>query len=155
LRLIDRVLAVLLTVGALADAASQPHRELNALAIVSLVVLTGSVAWRRVNPALATLVAVTGFGVFQLASRYAGDGAFEVAAIALNFYLLGCRAQGRTSLSVCAVVFASWLAGAAVVAYSVPGGLVGRCSGGVGPSGGATVRGRVHAGEPQGADARA
>ena len=125
LRLIDRGLAVLLSVGGLADAASQPHRELNVLAIVSLVVLTGSVAWRRLNPALTTLVAVAGFAAFQLASRYAGDGAFEVAAIALNFYLLGRRAHNRASVFVCAVVFAAWLAGATVVAYSVPGGSVG------------------------------
>jgi signal transduction histidine kinase len=125
LHLIDRVLAVLLTLGALADAASQPHRELNALAIVSLVALTSSVAWRRRNPAVTTLVAVVGFGAFQLASHYRGDGAFEVAAVALNFYLLGCRAQDRATLFVCALVFAAWLAGAAVVAYSVPGGSVG------------------------------
>jgi signal transduction histidine kinase len=121
---IDWVLAVLLTVGALADAASQPHRELGAAAIVSCVVLTGSVAWRRRNPVLSTLVAITGLIAFQLASGYAGDGSFEVAAIALNFYLLGSRTRGEESVRASVVVFAYWLAGTVVVSYDSGGGSV-------------------------------
>jgi signal transduction histidine kinase len=121
LRVIDWVLAALLTVGALADASSQPHRRLGALAVVSLIVLTGSIAWRRVNPVLTTLVAVTGFMVFQLASGYAGDGAFEVAAIALNFYLLGRRSLERDSTRSSAAVLAYWLAGVVVITYDQTG----------------------------------
>lgn len=124
LRVLDWVLAVLLTAGAFADAASEPRRVLNALAIVPLVLLTGSVAWRRVNPVLATLIAITGLIAFQRASVYAGDGAFELAAIALDFYLLGRRTRGRRSVLVSAVVFACWLGAAAVISYSPAGGTV-------------------------------
>ena len=91
-----------------------------------LVVLTGSVAWRRVNPWLTTVLAVTAFTAFQLASGYTGGGAFEVAAIALNFYLLGRRARGRErTCSASAAVFAYWLVGVVVITYSQPGGSVG------------------------------
>jgi signal transduction histidine kinase len=124
-RVIDRVLAVLLTAGALADASSQFHRGLHELAIVPLVLLTSSVAWRRLNPWGTTALAVTAFMAFQLASGYTGGGAFEVAAIALNFYLLGRRARGREHILGAAVVFAYWLAGVVVISYSQPGGSVG------------------------------
>jgi signal transduction histidine kinase len=124
-RVIDVVLAVLLTAGALADAASQLHRGPDELAIVPLIVLTGSVAWRRLNPWLTTVLAVTAFMAFQLASAYTGGGAFEVAAIALNFYLLGRRTRGRERMLGAALVFAYWLVGAVVISYSQPGGSVG------------------------------
>ena len=128
--MIDWVLATLLTVGALADASSQLRRGLGVLTIVSLLVLTGSVAWRRRNPAITTPVAVTGFVVFQLASGYAGGGAFEVAAIALNFYLLGRRSRDRQSVRMAAAVFAYWLAGVVVITYDQAGGSVGAVLGG-------------------------
>jgi signal transduction histidine kinase len=122
---IDWLLAVLLAVAALADAASQPRHGVHALAITALVLLTGSVAWRRLNPWVSTVVAVTAFMTFQLASGYAGSGAFEVAAIALNFYLLGRRTAGRAHMRSSAVVLAYWLAGAAVITYDQAGGSVG------------------------------
>jgi signal transduction histidine kinase len=128
-RVVDWVLAALLTVGALADAASEPHRKLDALAIVSLIVLTSSVAWRRRDPVLATLVAVTGLMAFQRASVYNGDGSVEGAVIALNFYMLGRSSGGRESALVSAVVFGYWLAGAVVLAYSTAGGSVGEVLG--------------------------
>ena len=125
LRVIDVVLAVLLTAGAIADASSQPHRGPDELAIVPLVVLTGSVAWRRPNPWLTTVLAVTAFMAFQLASGYTGGGAFEVAAIALNFYLLGRRSRGRERMLGASLVFGYWLVGVVVITYSQPGGSVG------------------------------
>ena len=115
------MLAVLLTAGALADASSQLHRGPHELATVPLVLLTGSVAWRRLNPWLTTVLAVTGFMAFQLASGYTGGGAFEVAAIALNFYLLGRRARGRERMRGTAVVFAYWLVGVVVTAPALIG----------------------------------
>ena len=123
--MIDGVLAVLLTAGALADASSQLRRGPHELAVAPLVVLTGSVAWRRVNPWLSTVVAVTAFMTFQLASGYTGGGAFEVAAIALNFYLLGRRTTGRERMLGSTLAFAYWLAGVVVITYSQPGGSVG------------------------------
>jgi signal transduction histidine kinase len=125
LRVVDVVLAVLLTTGALADASSHLHRGPDELAIVPLVVLTATVAWRRPNPWLTTLLAVTAFMAFQLASGYTGGGAFEVAAIALNFYLLGSHSRGRERMLGLSVVFTYWLIGAVVISYSQPGGSVG------------------------------
>jgi signal transduction histidine kinase len=125
LRVIDWVLALLLTAGALADASSQLHRGPHELAIVALILLTGSVAWRRLNPWVTTVLAVTAFMAFQLGSGYTGGGAFEVAAIALNFYSLGRRTRGRERTLGSAVVFAYWLLGAVVITYAQPGGSVG------------------------------
>jgi signal transduction histidine kinase len=122
---LDGALAVLLTAGAVADASSQLHRGPRELAIVPLVLLTSSVAWRRVNPWVTTVLAVTAFMAFQLASAYAGGGAFEVAAIALNFYLLGRRTGGRERMLGLTLVFAYWLAGVVVITYAQPGGSVG------------------------------
>ncbi len=124
-RAIDGVLAVLLTVAGLVDASSHFHGGSRELASVALVVLTGSVFWRRLNPWPTTVVAATAFAAFQLASGYTGGGAFEVAAIALNFYLLGRRARGRQRMLGATVVFACWLAAVVVITYSQPGGSVG------------------------------
>ena len=129
LRVVDRLVAVLLTVGALADASSRLHHELGAPAIVFCSLLTVSVAFRRWNPVLSTVAAVTGFAAFVWASGYRGDGAFEVAAIALNFYLLGCRTRERRGVFVAVWVFGYWLAGTAVIAYSESGGSVGKVLG--------------------------
>lgn len=115
LRVVDRFLAAALTVAAIADAASQPGRTLGAVAIVSLVALTGSVAWRRMSPVIATVVAVTGFAGFEIASGYQGDGAFEVAAIALNFFMLGRRSRDYGNVLPFAGVFGCWLAAAVVI----------------------------------------
>jgi signal transduction histidine kinase len=124
-RVSDWVLAALLTAGAVADALSQLHRGPHELALLPLVLLTGSVAWRRHNPWLTTVLAVTAFMAFQLASAYHGSGAFEVAAIALNFYLLGRRTSGRERTLGSGAVFGYWLAGVVVITYSQPGGSVG------------------------------
>lgn len=125
LHLIDWLLAAALTVGALADASSQLPGGLDVLTLAALVLLTGSVAWRRRNPALTTSVAITAFVVFQLASGYSGGGAFEVAAIALNFYLLGRHAGGHSPTVMSAAVFAYWLAGVVVITYDQAGASVG------------------------------
>jgi signal transduction histidine kinase len=121
----DRAVAVLFTIGAIADAASQPHRALGALAIASLVVLTGSIAWRRTDPVAATVAAVSGLITFTVASHYNGDGSFEVAAIALNFYSLGRRSPSLGNAALLTVLFGYWLAAAAIVASVPPGGTVG------------------------------
>ena len=112
---IDRIVAVLGIVGALLDASSQPHADLDVVAVVSLVVLMGSVAWRRTDPGVSTLVAISGLIAFVLASGYNGDGSFEAAAIALNFYLLGQRGRADRSALVWAIAFTYWLVAAAVI----------------------------------------
>ena len=129
LRVVDRLVALLLAAGALADASAQLNHGLGVVAIIACVALTGSVALRRQDPVVSTLVAVTGFAAFVAASGYDGDGAFEVAAIALNFYLLGRRTRGRVRILVAAGVFAYWFAGAVVITYGTAGGSVGKLLG--------------------------
>ena len=118
------------TVGAILDAGSQPHRSLGVVAVASLIVLMGSIAWRRADPAATTLVAVSALIVFTVASRYHGDGSLEVAAMALNFYTLGRCTPERSSLHRSAALLAYWLAGAAVVTYVPPRGTLGSFLGG-------------------------
>ena len=112
---VDRVAAVLLTAAAVPDAYSQPHRSIGPVAIVALVAITGSVAWRRANPALSTLVGITGLIVFELASKYNGDGSFEVAALTLDFYMLG-----REPWMPAGVIPFVWLLGGTAAATFVP-----------------------------------
>ncbi len=112
---VDRAVAVLLTAGAIADAYSQPHRSIGPIAVVALVAITGSVAWRRADPLLSTVVGITGLIVFEFASRYNGDGSFEVASLALNFYMLGRRPWTLVNLAPLA-----YLLGGTAAATFVP-----------------------------------
>jgi signal transduction histidine kinase len=127
---LDRAAAAMFAVGAVADASSQPHRSLGVIGLASLLVLMSTIAWRRAYPAMATFVAVSALSAFTIASRYHGDGSFEVAAIALDFYMLGRRSAGRSSLIRSAALLAYWAAGAAVVTYVPPRGTVGSFVGG-------------------------
>ncbi|MGO9789899.1 MAG: sensor histidine kinase [Solirubrobacteraceae bacterium] len=72
----------------------------------------------------ATVVAATGLVVFERASGYAGDGAFEAAAIAASLYLLGRRARDRPALMT-VLAFVYWLGCSLLAGYSEPGGAVG------------------------------
>lgn len=117
---VDRILAVGGVTGALLDAASQPHKDLGVISVVSLVVLMGSVAWRRADPMVATLIAVSGLVVFVIASGYNGDGSFEAAAIGLNFYLLGQRGRADRRVLAWAIAFTCWLLAAIVITYVPP-----------------------------------
>ena len=138
---IDRVGAVLLTSGAIADASSEPHRQLGVGAIVALVALTSSVAWRRAQPIMASLVAISGLIGFEVVSRYNGDGSFEVAALALGFYTIGRCVRDRWLV---ATVAAYWLGGSAVVTFVPASGTVGG-AGRVGVRRPVAVRGRPFA----------
>jgi signal transduction histidine kinase len=123
---IDRFAAVALTAGAIPDAFSEPHKQVGVVAIAGLVVLTSSVAWRRVDPVLTTVLAVSGLIVFEVASHYNGDGSFQVGALALNFYTLGRRPWRRSRI----VLLAYWTVGAGVVTYVPSHGTVGGLLGG-------------------------
>lgn len=122
--MLDWVLAVVLTVGGLMDAASVLGRGLDAAAVVSCVAVTASVAWRRANPVLATAVATSAYPALVLVSGYSSAGTFQWVAIALNFYTLGHRERG--SVVVAAALFAYWLVGSVVVWYFPSGGSVGQ-----------------------------
>jgi len=128
LRVIDWALASLLTVGALVDASSQLPRGWGADGRVAARP-NGSVAWRRRSPAITTPLASRVRGV-PGRERLRRGGAFEVAAIALNFYLLGRRSRDRQGVRTAAAVFAYWLAGVAVITYDQAGGSVGAVLGG-------------------------
>ncbi len=127
---VDRAAAGVFTVGAILDAGSQPHRSLGVVAVASLIVLMGSIAWRRADPAATTLAAVSALIVFTVASGYHGDGSFEVAAMALNFYTLGRCTPEHSSLRRSAALLTYWLAGAAIVTYVPPRGTLGSFLGG-------------------------
>jgi signal transduction histidine kinase len=122
LLVIDWVLAVLLTVGVLADAALLSHHPLSALAIAACMVSTVSVAWRRRYPALATLIAVTAqFGLLGVGQREVLNGAAVAiadAAVMLDFYLLGRQATGRRGLLVAGALLAYALVMFAVISGS-------------------------------------
>jgi signal transduction histidine kinase len=127
---LDRAAAAVFAVGAVVDASSESHGSMGVVAVVSLLVLMGTIAWRRAAPAMAAFVAVSALSVFTVASLYHGDGSFEVAAIGLDFYMLGRRSPARSSLRRSAALLAYWLAGAAVVTYVPPRGSVGSFLGG-------------------------
>jgi signal transduction histidine kinase len=116
---IDWVLAGLLTAGAVVYAVLLSHQRLSAVTIVSCLVSTGSVAWRRRHPALSTFVAVTaqlGFvGVGQREVLNGAAVAIADVAVMLNFYLLGRRARGRRDLLVAAALLVYALGTFAVI----------------------------------------
>lgn len=114
---VDLVLSVAGVGGSWWNATSQPHRDLNALAVSALAVLMGTVAWRRRNPIVTTIVAALALIVFVVVSGYNGDGTFEAAAISFNFYLLGQRSRSTPNIAGCVACFASWLTCAYVITY--------------------------------------
>jgi signal transduction histidine kinase len=122
LGVIDRGLAVLLTAGALVDAGALSEHGQPALAVVSCIALTGTVAWCRRAPVLAALVAVTALVVFQLASRDVGTGLFEDAAIIWVFYVLGRHGRGQDRVLVSVVELCGWLGACVAVGSVSPGG---------------------------------
>jgi len=128
-RRIDQLFALFGIVGAWWNAAREPHADLNALALVALAVLMGTVAWRRANPVVTTIVASVALIVFQVVSLYGGDGTFEAAAIAFNFYILGQQARGRHPGGWYAICFAAWLVAAWVITYDPGSGSVGEVVG--------------------------
>jgi signal transduction histidine kinase len=113
-----------LTIGALIDAGGFSGRRLGAVSVLACAALTGSVALRRRNAVLSTVVAATGLVVFERASGYAGDGAFEAAAVAASLYLLGRRARVRPALMTM-VAFVYWLGCSLAAGYSESGSAAG------------------------------
>ena len=103
LRVIDAVLAVILTIVALFGVASQSHHGLSPLAVLSCLAAGGSVAWRRQTPVMATLLVVTALAAYTLLQD-AHSNAQMFQAMALNFYMLGRKAnsgRGRAVVGVC------------------------------------------------------
>jgi len=122
---VDRVVAAAGFAGAWWNAAREPHRDLGALAVVALAVLMGTIAWRRVNPVASTMVAAAALVVFQAVSLYNGDGTFEAAAIAFNFYILGQYTRSRPRVLWCAACLAVWSGVAWVITFDPGPGSIG------------------------------
>jgi signal transduction histidine kinase len=127
--LVDRIVAAAGFAGAWWNAAREPHRDLNVLAVVALAVLMGTIAWRRVNPVASTIVAAAALAVFQAVSLYNGDGTFEAAAIAFNFYILGQYTRSRPRVLWCAACFAAWSGTAWVITFDPGPGSIGSMAG--------------------------
>ena len=128
-RRLDVILAVAGIAGAWWNATTEPHQDFDALAVLALAVLMGSIAWRRANPIATTIAATSALMVFQAVSHYNGDGTFEAAAIAFNFYLLGQRSRLRPHIMWCVVCFALWMACAVVITYDSGKGSLGEVAG--------------------------
>ena len=121
-RLLEFALAVLLTAGALVEARALSGHSLSPLAIVSSVSVTGSVAWSRRNPVLATLVAATGLVTLVLADPDAGYGVLADAAIIWSFYWLGRCGPDPDHRLVRVAVLTYWLLACAAIGYATPSG---------------------------------
>ena len=127
--LVDRIVAAAGFAGAWWNAAREPHRDLNVLAVVALAVLMGTIAWRRVSPVGATLAAAAALAVFQAVSLYNGDGTFEAAAIAFTFYILGQETRSRPRVWWCIACFAAWSGTAWVITFDPGPGSIGSMAG--------------------------
>jgi signal transduction histidine kinase len=111
------------------NAAKEPHRDLGVLAVVTLAVLMGTIAWRRVDPVVSTIVAAAALAAFQAVSLYNGDGTFEAAAIAFSFYILGQRIRSRPRILWCVACFAVWSGTAWIITFDPGPGSVGSMAG--------------------------
>jgi signal transduction histidine kinase len=94
---VDTVVAVVLTVAAVASTLSGHHD--GAVPVIAGGVCGATVAWRRVNPVITTFIAVVAITVYASAT----DGknvALEPIAVLLNFYMLGRLSTDRSDLRV-------------------------------------------------------
>jgi signal transduction histidine kinase len=83
---VDRIVAGVLSIVAVASAATLPHDNL--VTLLSAGAVTATVAWRRRAPRITTAAAIASITVFAVSS---GNPhlTVEPTAVALNFYILG------------------------------------------------------------------
>lgn len=98
---VDVVVAVPLTVGAVWAVTTLRHDSTVAVSLISAVLCTTAVAWRRVEPLSAALVAWTAVAAYQI-SGHDTQGAFVTVAIVLTSYLVGRTATKRWQLTAAA-----------------------------------------------------
>ena len=98
---VDGIVAVALTVGAVWAVTTLRHDSTVAVTLVSAVLCTTAVAWRRFEPLPAALVALTAVAAYQI-SGHDTQGAFVTVAIVLTCYLVGRAATKRRQLAVAA-----------------------------------------------------
>ncbi len=124
---VNAVIAVGLTVAALADLGGYgPHRP-GWLAVTACVVLTGSIAGSRRFPSTCVVAAELGLIGLALSGPHPGSGLPEEAAV---FWLLYSFAQGHHSRARTLVVLAGWVTASMVVGLSYPDGPLANGSGG-------------------------
>lgn len=126
---VDWIVAVAGIAGAWWNAAREPHQDLDGLAVAALAILMGTVAGRRINPVASTITAAAALAVFQAVSLYNGDGTFEAAAIAFNFYILGQYTRSRPRVLWCTACFAVWSGTAWVITFDPGPGSIGGMAG--------------------------
>ncbi len=124
---VDAVIAVALTVAALADLGAYGRHKLSWLALTACVVLTGSIAGSRRYPSISVLAAELGIIALALSGPHPGSGLPEEAAV---FWLLYSFAQGRHSRGWTMAVLAGWVTASIVVGLSYPDGPLANGSGG-------------------------
>ena len=98
LGLVDVVVAVALTAGALDMLSHLQYRGSVVLAVISCVSCTAAVAFRRVAPQAAMMQAVTSVAVYQSVTSDP-QGAFVSAALVLAAYMLVVRCSARAVMS--------------------------------------------------------
>ncbi len=113
---VDGIVAAALTVGAVSAVITLRHDSTVAITLVSAVLCTSAVAWRRFAPLPAALTALTAVAAYQV-SGHDTQGAFVTVAIVLTCYLAGRAASSRRQLAI-----AAGYALAAVTVVEIDGG---------------------------------
>jgi signal transduction histidine kinase len=103
LGLLDVAVAAMLSLGGLAEVANLTYTAPPALAVVSCVTCTGSVAVRRRAPFAVAVVVTTALTVYQIATNDP-DGSFIAPAVVLVYYFAGRAAAQRPAWTWLAVV---------------------------------------------------
>ncbi|HEX3516423.1 MAG TPA: histidine kinase [Trebonia sp.] len=123
---LDMLVAVLLTVGGLAEVTRLTYAAPAALGVTSCVLCTATVAVRRRIPFTAAATAVTALTAYQIAT-HDPDGAFVAPAMVLTYYYAGRSAAERRAWRRLAALLGYGLAGMAAIGLGtgtfVPGSL--------------------------------
>jgi signal transduction histidine kinase len=114
--LVDGIVAVALTVAAVWAVTTLRRDSTVAITLVSAVLCTSAVAWRRFAPLPAALLALTAVAVYQV-SGHDTQGAFVTIAVVLTCYLVGRAATSRWELAL-----AAGYALAAITVVAIDGG---------------------------------
>ncbi len=97
----DVAASAALTVGGVVAAAALPHDDTVAITVVAAIACTGAVAYRRIAPATAAVVALGAVAAYQI-SGHDPQGAFVSIAVLLVGYGLGRWATPPRQLAVAA-----------------------------------------------------
>ncbi len=105
LRLLDALVALLLSAGAMLTLLPYLDQRLTGVIVPSALAATTTVAWRRWSPLLASIVAVLAVTALTSAQTAAANASvlFEPAAMALDYFLLGRTTRSRSGVPAAAL----------------------------------------------------